>query len=144
MPKDIVSHGIFANYEEAVDEIKSRVSSDEQLALLEQLEDCPLGRFLIQNRGLDAYWTKTITENKGGYANDFETKLITIVPAFVATQERAKFFKAEVANLPQGSHIMSVPSGLLPEFSKELILKILRLMLMILIVDVLNKQRLPL
>jgi hypothetical protein len=71
MSKDIVSHGIFATYEEALAEIKARVSSDEHLALLEQLEDCPLGRFLIQNRGLDAYWTKTITQNNGNHANDF-------------------------------------------------------------------------
>ena len=32
MSKDIVSHGIFATYEEALAEIKARVSSDEHLA----------------------------------------------------------------------------------------------------------------
>ena len=59
MSKGIVSHGIFCSYSEAITEIKSRIADDDNLkSLLFDLESCPLGRFLIENTGLDAYWTK--------------------------------------------------------------------------------------
>ncbi|MED7819216.1 MULTISPECIES: hypothetical protein [unclassified Francisella] len=123
MSKEIISHGVFINYDEAYNEIKLRIANDESLLeLLNQLESCPLGRFLIQNRGLNAYWTKVITQDKGGYTNDFETKLITIPPIFNATQERYQIFKQQVLSLSNGSKILSVPAGLLPEFSEKLIL----------------------
>lgn len=123
MSKEIISHGVFANYDDAYNEIKLRIANDENLlGLLSQLESCPLGRFLIQNRGLDAYWTKVITQNKGGYDSDFEKKLITIPPIFIATQQRYQIFKQQIIDLPNNSKILSVPAGLLPEFSRELIL----------------------
>ncbi|API85991.1 class I SAM-dependent methyltransferase [Francisella uliginis] len=123
MSKEIISHGVFTDYNDAYDEIKFRIANDENLlGLLNQLESCPLGRFLIQNRGLDAYWTKVITQNKGGYDSDFEKKLITIPPIFIATQERYQIFKQQIIDLPNNSKILSVPAGLLPEFSRELIL----------------------
>ncbi|MED7788950.1 hypothetical protein [Francisella sp. 19X1-34] len=123
MSKEIISHGVFANYDDAYNEIKFRIKNDENLLeLLDQLTTCPLGRFLIQNRGLDAYWTKVITQNKGNYTNDFESKLITIPPVFNATQERYQIFKQEVLSLLDDSNILAVPAGLLPEFSEELIL----------------------
>lgn len=123
MSKEIISHGVFTDYNDAYNEIKFRIANDENLlGLLNQLESCPLGRFLIQNRGLDAYWTKVITQNKGGYNSDFEKKLITTPPIFIATQERYKIFKQQIINLLDNSKILSVPAGLLPEFSRELIL----------------------
>lgn len=123
MSKDIVSHGIFSSYDEAVAEIKSRIADDKHLnKLLIELEGCPFGRFLIQNRGLDAYWTKRVTENKGNYFNDFEHRLVTEPLAFVATQFRSLVFKNNVADLKDNSYIMSVPAGLLPEFTKDLVL----------------------
>ncbi|QIV96749.1 hypothetical protein EDC55_10378 [Allofrancisella inopinata] len=123
MSKEIVSHGIFSNYDDAIAEIKSRIANDSHLkALLVQLESCPLGRFLIENRGLDAYWTKVITQNKGSYSNDFEAKLITTPPIFNATQERYQVFKQKILQLPDNIKILSVPAGLLPEFSQELLL----------------------
>ena len=65
MSKEIVSHGVFSNYAEAYNEIKFRIKKDESLLkLLDLLGSCPLGRFLIQNRGLNAYWTKIITQYK--------------------------------------------------------------------------------
>ena len=98
---DIVSHNTFSSYEAAKNEILARVNDKHLLSLLSDLESCSLGRFLIQHRGLDAYWTKRITENKeGGYYNSFEAKLITIPPAFVATQERSRLFIEQVNNLP--------------------------------------------
>ncbi|WP_150467149.1 class I SAM-dependent methyltransferase [Francisella sp. SYW-9] len=123
MSKEIVSHGAFVSYDDAYNEIKLRIANDDVLlGLLSQLDNCPLGRFLIQNRGLNAYWTKVITQNKGGYSSDFENKLITTFSGFNATQERYLNFKQKISNLLSGSKILAVPAGLLPEFSEELIL----------------------
>lgn len=123
MSKEIISHGVFTNYDEAYNEIKLRIAKDDALlTLLDKLDSCPLGRFLIQNRGVDAYWTKVITQNKGGYSNDFEVELVNRPPLCNATQERYQIFKQQILNLSANSKILSVPAGLLPEFSEELIL----------------------
>ena len=66
---DIVSHDTFSNFEEAKSEILLRVKDKNLLSQLNELESCSLGRFLIQHRGLNAYWTKRRTDNKGGYDN---------------------------------------------------------------------------
>jgi hypothetical protein len=70
----IISHNSFNSYAEAKQEILNRINDT---SLLEELDQCRLGQFLILNRGLNAYWTKMITSKDVSIAEtDFEKNLI--------------------------------------------------------------------
>ncbi len=94
----------------------------EQEALLEELAQFPLGKFLIQNRGLNGYWTDYILmhpRKKG--VEDVEEKTLEAfflnrAPTTLATQERLDIFqKVLQEELCDGSVLASVPCGVMSD-----------------------------
>lgn len=91
----------------------------QQLALLDQLSSFELGLFLLEHRGLNAYWTHravTYTAEQGAGMSDLERCLFEQLPAVLATRERFGIFRAQLqARLRAGMTLASVPSGLMGE-----------------------------
>ena len=57
----VISHKHFESYSNACNEISSRIGDDKNLVnIYNQLKGSEFGRFLIENRGLDAYWTDVV------------------------------------------------------------------------------------
>ncbi|MEM7222223.1 MAG: class I SAM-dependent methyltransferase [Pseudomonadota bacterium] len=97
----------------------------ERLELIEQLAGFPLGRFLLENRGLNGYWTDRVIEHPdrgraSGRAPDgrpltpLERQLLDRFPIVLATQERARFFATAIqARIAEGAVFASIPCGLM-------------------------------
>ncbi|MCY4177925.1 MAG: class I SAM-dependent methyltransferase [Endozoicomonadaceae bacterium] len=123
----ILSHLHFNNYEDACSEIYSRIKDNPQLVhLFEQLQTSSMGRFLIRNRGLNAYWTDIIVNFphlsplQQEIITDFDCQILGYFPIVNATQQRFSLFKKEIAAcLTQKMDILSAPAGLLPEFRTQ-------------------------
>ncbi|KGK56748.1 hypothetical protein FHR53_004029 [Xanthomonas arboricola] len=87
------------------------------LQLLDALWAVELGRFLLRNCGLDAYWThQVVTHQPGSLAPDttpaLEYALFETLPAVLATRERFGIFRAQLQALLQpGMTLASVPCG---------------------------------
>ena len=95
-----------------------------KINLLEELASFELGKFLLQNRGLNAYWTEYICsypnrKKKGEQItlNPFEMYLLEKLPLSLSTQERYQIFRTEIASRFQdGVCFASLPCGLMSEF----------------------------
>lgn len=114
-------------------ELRARVESSANLssadqntrfALLQQLSEFDLGRFLLVNRGLNGYWTDVIVNRpadanantKLQYANSLEEYFFESSPVFAARREAQQLIHQEVREvLRPGSCVASVPSGLMSE-----------------------------
>ncbi|AJK46520.1 SAM-dependent methyltransferase [Burkholderia plantarii] len=92
---------------------------DQQLALVDQLAQFELGRFLLVNRGLDAIWThRLVTHEPGslqlGQVPELEYLSFERLPATCATRERFGIFRRELqALLKPGAVFASVPGGVM-------------------------------
>ena len=108
--------------------VESATLSEEQrevrFALLQQLSEFELGRFLLVNRGLNGYWTDTIVNwpidananSKYQYANSLEEYLFESSPVFAARREAQQAIHQEVSPmLRPGSAMASIPCGLMSE-----------------------------
>ncbi|MEA3121021.1 MAG: hypothetical protein QOH33_562 [Paraburkholderia sp.] len=130
--EQLISHGAQAHvgYEERVHLIKSRLreekdvpgaSVQQSIALLDQLAATEIGRFLIENRGLNAYWThQLVTYRPGTMAarspTDFEYRIFETLPAALATRERFGIFQQHLQGLLRpGAVLASIPCGLMGE-----------------------------
>ena len=85
------------------------------LEVLENLRKFPLGRHLLVNRSLSAYWTDAIANAPVGqkYPNETEEYLFNESPLFAARLEGQQFFhKAVGAFVHEGSAVASIPCGL--------------------------------
>src|SRR3990167_5328037 len=76
------------------------VSVQKQLALLDQLTQFDFGKFLLQNQGLNGYWTHyALTypwfQNEIGDISELEKFMLEKSPVVIATQERFKIFLQE-------------------------------------------------
>ncbi|MGK4333606.1 hypothetical protein AU490_12650 [Lonsdalea populi] len=91
----------------------------ELLSLFDQLCEFPLGRFLILNKGLDAFWTNelvTWTPEHPRELHPLERILFTQLPATLATRERYGIFCRELQKrLMPGGAMASVPCGLMTD-----------------------------
>ncbi|WP_231951018.1 class I SAM-dependent methyltransferase [Legionella waltersii] len=106
---------------------KPHVSVEEQFALLQQLSEFEFGRFLINNQGINGYWThymlthpwvgrKTGLNNQGQAFTDLERFLLDQAPTMIATQQRFKLFlKENQKSVNDGAVLASIPSGLMGE-----------------------------
>ena len=106
---------------------KEHVSVAQQLGILKQLTAFDLGRFLLQHRGVDGYWThyflthpwfgrKTGKNNKGQDFSEYEDFILDKSPLFLATQQRFEIFLQENQKaVKEGAVLACVPSGLLGE-----------------------------
>jgi len=128
----LISHGTDSNdgYEELLQGIKSRLRQagdlpgatvDQQISLLDDLSSFELGRFLLENRGLNAYWThRLVTYPQSAQSADamsgLERRMFEKFPAALATRERFGIFRQQLqALLKPGLVLASVPCGLMSE-----------------------------
>lgn len=129
-PDRLISHEDQSDrsYEQAAEAAKARVRAggdlpgatvEQQLAVVDQLASFELGRFLLVNRGLDAYWTHRLVTYvpgtlKRGEVLDLEYQVFEQMPAVLATRERFGIFRREVQTmLKPGIALASVPGGLM-------------------------------
>jgi SAM-dependent methyltransferase len=94
---------------------------EQQVSLLEELSTFELGRFLLENRGLNAYWTHQLVIYPHGAASTLsisalEYRIFAKLPLVLATRERFGIFRRQVqAMLRPGLALASVPCGLMGE-----------------------------
>ncbi len=123
--KKIISHSeskhvlCLSEYEKRILGLaKPYLPISEELALLKQLNEFPLGRFLLNNQGLNGYWTdyivfKAYDEKISHPLEDF---LINKCPGFKATQERFRLFQNQIQGYAQSNdNILSIPCGLMSD-----------------------------
>ena len=128
----LISHGedTLTDFDALMTRAKSRLrdagdlpgaSVAEQITLLEALSSFELGRFLLRNRGLDAYWTHRLVTYPDGPAaalemSALERQLFEKTPAVLATRERFGIFRQQLQALLQPNQVVaSVPCGLMGE-----------------------------
>lgn len=96
---------------------KPGASLSKRLGLFEDLCAFPLGRFLIQNGGLDAYWTDYIIRGGDTPAQDLhplEAFLLFKAPLMLALRERFHISQSVIQNqLMNGMCMASAPCGLM-------------------------------
>lgn len=100
-------------------------TAEEQEDLIDQLAQFPLGRFWLQNRGTDGFWTDYMIQHQyegrltgrdpdGRTLTTFEKLLLDKFPLVVATQQRAVHFRKIIQrHLKDGAVMGSLPCGLM-------------------------------
>lgn len=100
---------------------------EQQLTLLAQLQKFDFGRFLLQNRGINGYWThymvthplhgrKTGKNNRGEPFSAVEHFILDKAPTMLGTQERFQFFLRETQEMVQdGAKLACIPCGMMSE-----------------------------
>lgn len=106
---------------------KPYVTVERQLELLQQLSQFDFGRFLLQNKGVNGYWThyvlthpwygrKTGKNNRGESFTNLEHFLLDEAPTILATQQRFQFFLVEnQKSVASNSSLACIPSGMMGE-----------------------------
>jgi len=106
---------------------KQYVSVARQLQILDELAAFEFGRFMIQNRGWNGYWThyvltfpekgrKTGLGSNGKPLTKIEDFLLNEAPTILATQERYRHFLAQNQQAVQEGVVLAcVPCGLMGE-----------------------------
>ena len=126
----IITHNInksYINIEEMIEKIKNKKnlysSEEETINMLHQLNEFDLGRFLLNNRGLNGYWISYIIlrgfNNK--QAHPLEKWLIHRSPTILATRERFYIFQDRAKSIVESKpnsrqiNVASIPCGLLDD-----------------------------
>ena len=131
----LLSHGLDTpKFEEAAAAIKARIRRDgdkphvsaaQQLRLVDELAGFPFGRFLLQNRGWNGFWTDYVIEHPdrgrltgadptGRSLTPLECEMLDRFPVVLATQQRARIFRREIQrHVSEGAVLASVPCGLM-------------------------------
>lgn len=98
-----------------------------QLDLLTQLNQFDLGRYLLQNKGINGYWThyiltypwfgkKTGKNNRGEPLTPLEQFLLERAPIILATQQRFNIFlKENQKQVHSNTKLASIPCGMMGE-----------------------------
>ena len=135
--RGLISHDeMMPSLEIAKEEIKARIIKDgnkqhapieHQLAILEALSEFDFGRFLIQNRGINGYWThymlthpqqgrKTGLNNRNQPFSELEAFLLDTAPTMLATQQRFEIFLQQNQScIKEGASLSCIPCGLMAE-----------------------------
>jgi hypothetical protein len=115
----VISHKYFSTFDEAFLELKPRAEiCPEQQRNLAALSEFPFGRYLIQNRGLNGYWTHYVCtypqwKHKESI-HPLEKEILETFPVFIATQERFKIFQKLISQRIQSRrNFASIPCGLM-------------------------------
>jgi len=94
---------------------------EQQISLLDSLAEFELGRFLLENHGLNAYWTHQLVTYRSEDAatlsmTSLEKRLFDHLPAALATRERFGIFRTQLQSLLKPRiALASVPCGLMGE-----------------------------
>ncbi len=91
---------------------------EEELALLDQLAQIPLGRFLLENKGLNGEMTAYIILHgpKNSPKSSLEEWMLHKCPVVKATQERFQIFRDKLQkSLKDGMTLTSLPCGLMDD-----------------------------
>lgn len=106
---------------------KPYVTVERQLELLDQLQQFDFGRFLLQNQGINGYWThymlthpwfgrKTGKNNRGQPLSTLEEFLLDRAPIMLATQQRFEFFlKENQKQVSNDAKLACIPCGMMGE-----------------------------
>lgn len=106
---------------------KPYASVEQQLALLDQLTRFDFGCYLIQNQGINGYWThymlthpwygrKTGKSHCGTPLSELESFLLDRAPTMLATQQRFDIFlKENQQQVSEHRHLASIPCGMMGE-----------------------------
>ncbi len=115
----LITHGNLEleNHRERLQNTESlTLSLEEELALLQQLNEFDFGRFFLENKGLNGYWTAymIIHGPKKDLTHPLEKWLLTRAPIIRATQERFKIFQYQLQKYVR-SHttLAAIPCGLM-------------------------------
>ncbi|MDX1836341.1 class I SAM-dependent methyltransferase [Legionella taurinensis] len=99
----------------------------EQLELLQELQSFDFGRFLLQNQGINGFWTHymlthpfhgrlTGKNNRGHAFSPLEKFILDDSPLMLATQERFTFFlKENQTGVRPGATLACIPCGMMGE-----------------------------
>jgi len=120
----LISHGGDKNFD--IEQCRNRLKStnnliltlEDELQLLEEFSNFDLGRFILENKGLNGYWTAYVMLHGPKKTNltPLETWLLNDSPAMLATQERFGIFRAELQErIKDGMSIASAPCGLMDD-----------------------------
>jgi hypothetical protein len=97
------------------------------LSLRDEMREFPLGRFLLENLGLNGFWTSYVLMHPergrltgrgiDGYRlQPLESWLLDECPIFLATQERSRIFRRITESLlAPDMHLASLPCGLMDD-----------------------------
>ncbi|PWU07551.1 MAG: hypothetical protein C5B43_00150 [Verrucomicrobia bacterium] len=121
-----VSHGeendiqnVYAKTKERLEQSTQLVfSKEETLRLLEELMQFELGRFLLQNKGVNGYWTSYIILRglEKVLSNDLEKWMLHRCPLVLATRERFDIFQKEIQKrLHSEMKLASIPCGVMDD-----------------------------
>src|SRR3990167_8244381 len=99
---------------------KPYVTVEKQLLLLDQLSQFDFGRFLLQNQGLNGYWTHYALVNPRNKIEKslpyLEKFILECAPVFLATQERFEIFLRENQKAVQNNATLAcIPCGMMGE-----------------------------
>ena len=106
---------------------KPHVTMARQLELLEQLHQFDFGQFLLQNHGINGYWThymlthpwfgqKTGNNNRGEPFTQLERFFLEQAPTILATQQRFKIFLKENQKMVKNNKVLAcIPCGMMGE-----------------------------
>lgn len=106
---------------------KPHITVKRQLELLAQLNEFDFGRYLIQNQGINGYWThymlthpwfgrKTGKNNQGDPLTELEKFLLNRAPTILATQERFEMFlKENQKQVKNNVTLACIPCGMMGE-----------------------------
>lgn len=98
-----------------------------QLELLAQLNEFDFGRYLLQNQGINGYWThymlthpwfgrKTGKNNRGETLTELENSLLNRAPTMLATQQRFEIFLREnQKQVKNNAKLACIPCGMMGE-----------------------------
>lgn len=102
-------------------------SVSQQLEVLDQLAQFDFGRYLLQNQGINGYWThymlthpwfgrKTGKNNRGEALTTLESFILDRAPVMLATQQRFEIFlKENQKKVQNNANLACVPCGMMGE-----------------------------
>ena len=106
---------------------KPYVTVERQLDLLDQLAQFDFGRYVLQNQGINGYWThymltypwfglKTGKNNRGETFSEMEHFILSRAPLMLATQQRFQIFLKENQKQVKNDAVLAcIPCGMMNE-----------------------------
>ncbi len=106
---------------------KPYVSKQRQIELINELSQFDFGRYLLQNQGINGYWThymlthpwfgkQTGLNNRGEPLSQMERFVLEKAPLMLATQQRFQIFLNEIQKqVKENAKLASIPCGMLNE-----------------------------